>query len=247
MRKWKRLCTWILICLLVIGGIWQASGRTAADTQTDRDSTKENPFIIAVPDIEEGASAFTVSVQAVTPVTMSAFDISVEYDSAVLEVTGEAYSFADEFEEYYDDGYLSCNAKTSSKVVFAGAKLGAGEFAGNVAKITFQIKDSTKIATTVKLVIGSVAGEGTQGVEEQAFDKTSAAYPVVLRQTEFLLGDVDLNGKIQLVDAQLALRSFLRMITLDSTQLLAADVDQNGRVNLTDVQLILKKFLKMIP
>lgn len=59
------------------------------------------------------------------------------------------------------------------------------------------------------------------------------------------LGDVDGNGKVELADAQLALKAALKIQALDSTQSTAADVDKNGKVELADAQKILKVALKI--
>ncbi len=61
-----------------------------------------------------------------------------------------------------------------------------------------------------------------------------------------VLGDVDGNGKIELKDAQLALKKALNLTELDAKQTKAADVDKNGKVELKDAQLILKKALNLI-
>lgn len=58
-----------------------------------------------------------------------------------------------------------------------------------------------------------------------------------------IAGDVDGNGKVELADAQLALKIALKIATDDSS---AADVDGNGKVDLTDAQLILKVALKIL-
>ena len=59
-------------------------------------------------------------------------------------------------------------------------------------------------------------------------------------------GDVDGNGKIELHDAQMALKKALNLITLDTQQKEAADYDGNGKVELSDAQMILKKALNLI-
>lgn len=58
--------------------------------------------------------------------------------------------------------------------------------------------------------------------------------------------DVDENGKVELADAQLALKAALKIITLDEKASKAADVTGNGKVELADAQLILKYALKII-
>lgn len=64
--------------------------------------------------------------------------------------------------------------------------------------------------------------------------------------TDFMLGDVDNNGDINLSDAQSALKAALKITTLDDTATKAADVNKNGTVDLGDAQMILKRALKII-
>lgn len=61
-----------------------------------------------------------------------------------------------------------------------------------------------------------------------------------------VLGDVDGNTKIELADAQLALKVALKLEQASDVQNVAADVDKNGKVELADAQLILKRALKII-
>lgn len=63
---------------------------------------------------------------------------------------------------------------------------------------------------------------------------------------DYLLGDVDQNGEIQLADAQLALKAALKIIILEDIPRKAADVDKNEVVELPDAQLILKRALQII-
>ena len=56
----------------------------------------------------------------------------------------------------------------------------------------------------------------------------------------FPLGDVNLDGKVNLKDAQLALKGALCIIKLDDMQFRAADVNKDNKVDLRDAQKILK-------
>ena len=57
--------------------------------------------------------------------------------------------------------------------------------------------------------------------------------------TASLLGDVDLDGDIDLADARLALQGALELAVLDDEQSLNADVDLDGSVTTADARLIL--------
>ena len=56
----------------------------------------------------------------------------------------------------------------------------------------------------------------------------------------FPLGDVNLDGKVDLKDAQLALRGALRISDLSDMQFRAADVNLDNKVDLKDAQKILR-------
>lgn len=75
---------------------------------------------------------------------------------------------------------------------------------------------------------------------------TPIASPEASKKPAQQKGDVDGNGKIELHDAQMALKKALNLITLDTQQKEAADYDGNGKVELSDAQMILKKALNLI-
>ena len=59
-------------------------------------------------------------------------------------------------------------------------------------------------------------------------------------------GDIDGNGAVNAIDANLVRRHAAKLITLNETQLLAADVDNNGSVNAVDANLIRRYAAKLI-
>lgn len=64
-------------------------------------------------------------------------------------------------------------------------------------------------------------------------------------ENNVLAGDVDGNAKIELNDAQSALKAALHIITLREEQKIRADVNNDGNITLKDAQEILKKALKI--
>ncbi|MBR2041425.1 MAG: leucine-rich repeat protein [Oscillospiraceae bacterium] len=59
-------------------------------------------------------------------------------------------------------------------------------------------------------------------------------------------GDVDGNGKVNVLDANLVRRCSAKLLELDYAQELAADVDGNGKVNVLDANLIRRYSAKLI-
>lgn len=57
---------------------------------------------------------------------------------------------------------------------------------------------------------------------------------------DFVVGDVNEDGKVTAMDARLALRYSAKIGTLTDTQLLAADVNKDGKVNASDARKILR-------
>lgn len=74
---------------------------------------------------------------------------------------------------------------------------------------------------------------------------TGVTDPTDITDTEYMMGDVDNNKKIELKDAQLALKKALNLIELDAKATKAADVDGNGKVELKDAQKILRVALNL--
>lgn len=65
--------------------------------------------------------------------------------------------------------------------------------------------------------------------------------------TTYLMGDVNLDGKITAADARLALRSAARLEKLSDVQLILADVDNSGIILSNDARLILRVAARLDP
>ena len=64
--------------------------------------------------------------------------------------------------------------------------------------------------------------------------------------TEYLLGDVDLSGTVTAVDALLAMRHAMSIITLTGQQFINADIDGDGEVTANDAILIMRNLVRII-
>lgn len=77
---------------------------------------------------------------------------------------------------------------------------------------------------------------GHEGSAAQAYaEENGIAFEVA---PEIILGDVDLNGDISIVDATHIQRHLARITLLSSRQLKAADTDKNGSVTVVDATMI---------
>ncbi len=99
-------------------------------------------------------------------------------------------------------------------------------------------------AFAVSAFTGAAVGEaGTtaeEGVGVTASEATTSA-------SEYLLGDVDGNGKITSADARLALKAAARLEILNKTQSDAADYDRSGELSASDARFILRVAAKQDP
>lgn len=238
MKVNKRIIAWLSVFVLIMVN---AVNVMAAETA--------NPFLLTGTDTAKDAEEFTVLLQLTEPMAISAFNLSVEYDSAVLEVEdeeGAGYGYTDEFKESYQNGMLSCNDKNNSAVVFAGAKTSAASYSGTIARIKFRVKEGQS-ATKIVLKVGTVGVESDQGVEKVTISNPNIDYTIVLKELPSIPGDVNQDTKVDLTDAQLVLKAALKIISLNEEQRLLADVTMDGKVDLADAQIVLKKALKIIP
>ena len=64
-------------------------------------------------------------------------------------------------------------------------------------------------------------------------------------EPEYLLGDVNGDGKVNSADARMALRAAVKLETLDETKIKAADVDGNGKITSSDARKILRVAVKL--
>ncbi|MBR3952905.1 MAG: dockerin type I repeat-containing protein, partial [Oscillospiraceae bacterium] len=62
----------------------------------------------------------------------------------------------------------------------------------------------------------------------------------------FIYGDVDGNGKVNVLDANLIRRYSAKLVDFDENQLQAADVDGNGKVNVLDANLVRRYAAKLV-
>ena len=75
--------------------------------------------------------------------------------------------------------------------------------------------------------------------------KCTAEKEEIIPVAEFLLGDVNLDGKITAADARLCLRAAARLDELSGTPRYAADYDNDNQIKAADARLILRKAAKL--
>ncbi len=65
-------------------------------------------------------------------------------------------------------------------------------------------------------------------------------------EEKVVYGDVDGNGKINVMDANLVRRATAKLVTLDENQVKAADVDGNGKINIMDANYVRRYTAKLV-
>lgn len=172
------------------------------------------------------------------------------------------------------DEYKTQNIELSVKAPVAGqtpattaectsgyAVPGTPEWTPGDAKFKTNTEYTVKIPVTAEYVMGDidtvtakVNGKEAEFVAERKSGKFYAYYVVytfeatgATEEPDFVLGDVNLNGKITIDDATLIQKYLAGMEDFDDTvQLLAADVDGNGNITIDDATIIQKYLAGLI-
>lgn len=233
--------------------------------QTQAVELIENPFQITITGLKAGSDTFVAELKLKKPTVMSAFDVSVCYDSTLLKVNDKSdggYAYADEFKQAFSNGQITCNNKDNEKVVFAGACVGSKEYSGTIAKINFTINKNDKgqyvnSSAILNLSSAFIGVETDSDIIKHTIKNPLIKYeltfgeneqnPGGVQEVKGLPGDVDENGIVELKDAQVVLRAALLLQQISGKPLILADVDGNGSVTLADAQLALRKALLLIP
>lgn len=117
---------------------------------------------------------------------------------------------------------------------------------------TYRITCTARIAGNTSSVMSSYFDIGVtvpKGTVTRPTVSAPAIWDVVDDGPDSLVegrGDIDGNGVVELIDAQMALKAALKIITLDADKEVLADADGNGIIELADAQAILKAALKII-
>lgn len=234
LKKWTAICMCIALLMVIPCKV---------------EAAVANPLKLSVIEDAVGAAEFTAVVQAADAFSFGAFDFVIEYDPAVLEVDnmqGIGYDYTDEFKGAYK-GMLACNDRDAySHVSFAGAMTGAPLYQGTMAQVHFKVKpESFATSTVLSLRVNVVGTETAAGVETLQLENKMQAYTILIKAATGLEGDVNNDGKITLVDAQMALRAALHLLALPQLEAQQADVDKDSKISMTDARIILRKALHL--
>jgi hypothetical protein len=175
------------------------------------------------------------NVKDVTGVSLNLdFNTSTPAGAPPLAVTGRDGVKAGEL---LKGGLAAANLETDGKILvgIAGTEPVSGP--GVVAEITFRIPGNAAARTTYAVNLSAVVAVGQQDIPIEAVGGTITVLAARMK------GDLNGDDRISIVDATLALRAALNLVTLDEEQLYAADLNDDGRIAIAEVTRILRAAL----
>lgn len=116
---------------------------------------------------------------------------------------------------------------------------------GKVTQITFALPDNSYDGVYANMFVDAMNYSPDAWLAFDFANAVKIADPDPTPQA-VTLGDVDLNGKVELNDAVTVLKAALGIVTLEGDAATAADVDKDGNINLTDALNVLKFALGII-
>lgn len=175
------------------------------------------------------------------------FEYYIHYDPTVVELTESAVGTSNRSktkigtppDANYDKSETD-NAVTVSAVNLIGSAV-LNMSAATVATLTFTVKEGAEVGASAGFRLEKVAVCDSTFTDDAVAVKIGTA-PAVTVGTKILLGDVDENGEIDNLDADLIYRYFNGKETLSDDQLAAADVNNDGEVDNLDADDIYRYF-----
>lgn len=136
---------------------------------------------------------------------------------------------------------ITCASEDEAKTLLI-LKPGADKTAIKTSDI-LQIDQAGTIATATVPVLDEEADKGTYIVLMGGTSGDIYEGKFKIGQGEILMGDVDLDGKVNLTDATKIADHFIKAY-FDETALIAADVNEDEKVNLSDATCVANYFVK---
>ena len=177
----------------------------------------------------------TVSVSISENSNAEMIQFAIEYDSSVLKVVSCSAG------SIVSDALI--NSNEPGIIYFIWEALSPINSAGELLNIEFAVADGAKAQeTTVEISNEEELLFVDPNYEELNVEIVNGTVKVI----DVLYGDVNGDGKINVIDANLVRKAAAKMITIDENQKLAADVNGDGKINVIDANLIRKYAAKVI-
>ncbi|MBQ7874945.1 MAG: leucine-rich repeat protein, partial [Oscillospiraceae bacterium] len=179
-----------------------------------------------------------------------------------VNIEGESNAVAIQFAVKYDTDKLvleSCSAgktmaeldpvlnlETDGIIIFTWDGLEAFTGEGSILDITFSAKEG---AEPQDVEISIVTDENIYELLLADSDFNTIGVNVsngIISIIDVAYGDINSDGKVNVIDANIARRAAAKLITLDESQVKAADVSGDGKVNVLDANIIRRYAAKLI-
>lgn len=232
----KRLRNWLMPVIACLVLCMMAEPVVAAQNAT------LCPLVLQCVKKTDNTDQFDVYIQTKRPVSFAALDVSVEYDTSLLEIQTDAYGMTEQFQSANAGATSFCyNNQKRGSVYFTGASTSAVAYSGAVGRVTFTIKKpQAGGVASLRLRVGNLAEHRTESLN---ILNPVQQYWLPIGEVNGTYGDVDRDGRVTMTDAWLALKAAMCTESLDATQAVLADIDQDAFVSLCDVQSILRMVL----
>lgn len=179
----------------------------------------------------------TVRVELSDAADTQLMQFALRYDAQILDVVScSSAMLPDATINYSEDGMI----------YFAWEDLESLAAGGTILEIEFEAaEDIEPQETNVEIIEDKDVFELIFG-DSNSKEFRVATENGVISVVEAVFGDVDGNGKINVLDANIIRRYSAKLRDLTKTQFIAADVDGNGNVNVLDANLIRRYAARLI-
>lgn len=191
--------------------------------------------------VREGKSV-TISVNISENSDVAALQFAVMYDSNLLTLT-EAIEGA-----VMTDKAPTINTETPGVIMFVWDDLTGLVDGGSLLDMTFDAQSTDESADTI-LSIPNVGESDEYELVCATSDWTECDVEIINGKISILclqLGDINGDGKINVLDVSMARRYSAKLLDLNDKQFLAGDVNADGKINVADINLIRKYAAKLI-
>lgn len=144
-------------------------------------------------------------------------------------------------------GSAAIESSVSGKVVYSWSTDAATSVNGDILNLHFKVLQAEKPEALIRFE----SEEGSQSVctvwtggEQASMNCETIAGRITF--LNILLGDVNGDGSVNVIDANMVRRAAAKLILLSDTQKLAADVNHDGKINIVDANLIRRYAAKLI-
>ncbi|MBQ7114386.1 MAG: hypothetical protein IJO10_09145 [Clostridia bacterium] len=250
--RWKRLLITVgalLLSLTLLTGIALAAVLFTVDTSARKTvyAPGETVNVDVVLNLADGQAS----------AALGGIQIDLAYDSDLFtyeSVSAEDISFvADAADDVPAadatvDSFLVVNNDSANSVVHLVYVNAALEALGGDALFTvnFKLSETAADGATGTFTVNTDGAYDTAAALVSGTDQTDKTFTITVEKPKGLLGDVNLDKKVNSTDAVMVLQASVKLITLSELQTTLADVNFDGKLNSTDAVRILQYAVKLI-